>query len=38
MLRDMICMCLRMKKSIKKFNPIILVEYNTENFKEIYKF
>ena len=27
-----------MKKSIKKFNPIILVEYNTENFKEIYKF
>jgi len=26
-----------MKKSIKKYSPIILVEYNTENFKEIYK-
>ncbi len=27
-----------MKKSIKKFSPIILVEFNIENFKEIYKF
>ena len=27
-----------MKKSIKKFSPIILVEFNKENFFEIYKF
>ncbi len=27
-----------MKNSIKKFSPIILVEFNIENFKEIYKF
>ncbi len=27
-----------MKKSIKKFSPIILVEFNTENFKDIFKF
>lgn len=27
-----------MKKSIDKFSPIILVEFNTENFNEIYKF
>ena len=25
-----------MKNSIKKFNPVILVEYNPENFKKIY--
>ena len=27
---------LGMKKSIKKFNPVILIEYNPENFKNIY--
>ena len=27
---------LGMKKSIKKFNPVILIEYNPENFKKIY--
>ena len=27
-----------MKKSIKKFSPIILVEFNKENFIQIYKF
>ena len=25
-----------MSKSIKKFNPVILVEYNPENFNKIY--
>ena len=26
-----------MRKSIKKFLPVILIEYNPENFKKIYK-
>ena len=26
-----------MKKTIKKFKPVILIEYNSENFKKIYK-
>ena len=25
-----------MKKTIKKFKPVILIEYNPENFKKIY--